>query len=150
MRGRRKKGEAAAPSGTPATPFFARFLEGQHADDDEAKVTARRGSAPYTTKSKSRVTKTTAAKPVKIQTLKYPSDGDEQVFYPYHAEAATIKGGAARQTLKYPSDRDEVIDPYVAIYINAADAPKTATGRAKKDAQIRLTSKSDDIDQVAS
>ncbi|HEV7889693.1 MAG TPA: microviridin/marinostatin family tricyclic proteinase inhibitor [Pyrinomonadaceae bacterium] len=156
MRGRRKKDEAAPPSDAVATPFFARFLEGQHDDEDDAdaKVTERRGRASYTEKqggrkSTSRVSKTTAAKPAKLHTLKYPSDGDEQVFYPYHAEAATIKGGSARQTLKYPSDRDEVIDPYVAIYINAADAPKTATGRAKKGAKIALTSKSDDIDQVS-
>ena len=162
MRGRKKKDEAVPPSVAPATPFFARFLEGQHADDDEAKVTASRGRASYTEKqgarkattakttaTKSRVTKTTAAKPAKLQTLKYPSDGDEHVFYPYQVEAATIKGGAARQTLKYPSDRDEG-DPYVAVYINAADAPKTATAKAKKGAQIRLTSKSDDIDESAS
>ena len=48
MRGRRKEDEAAAPSGTPATPFFARFLEGQHADDADAKVTERGGRAPFT------------------------------------------------------------------------------------------------------
>ena len=157
MRGRRKKGEAAAPSSATATPFFARFLEGQHADDDEAKVSARRGSAQFTykeratakaTTAKSSVSKTTAAKPPKLQTLKYPSDGDEQVFYPYQVEAATIKG-STRQTLKYPSDRDEG-DPYVAIYINAADAPKTSKAKAKKGAKIALTSKADDIDQVAS
>jgi hypothetical protein len=152
MRGRRKKVEAAAPTCAPATPFFARFLEGQHGDDAEAKVTARRVRASYTEKQgarKATSAKTTAAKPSKLHTLKYPSDGDEQVFHPYQVEAATIKGGGARQTLKYPSDRDEG-DPYVAVYIDAADAPKTAKVKAKKDAKIRLTSKSDDIDQVAS
>jgi hypothetical protein len=153
MRGRRKKVEAAAPSGAPATPFFARYLEGQHADDAEAKVTTSRGSASYTEKQGAR--KATAAKTKakasasKLQTLKYPSDGDEQVFYPYQVEAATFKGGASRQTLKYPSDRDEG-DPYVAVYIDAADAPKTAKAKPKKGAKIALTSKSDDIDQVAS
>jgi hypothetical protein len=154
MRGRRKRVEAAAPPGAPATPFFARFLEGQHADDDEARVTARRGLASYTEKQgarKATSAKTTAkASASKLHTLKYPSDGDEQVFHPYQVEAATIKGAAAaRQTLKYPSDRDEG-DPYVAVYADAADAPKTAKGKAKKGAQIRLTSKSDDIDRVAS
>lgn len=148
MRGRRNKDEAVRPSGAPATPFFARFLEGQHADDDaEAKVNARRSRAPYTEKQGAR--KATAAKATadKLQTLKYPSDGDEQVFHPYQVEAAKI--GTTRQTLKYPSDRDEG-DPYVAIYADAADAPKTAKSKAKKGAKIVLTSKSDDIDQVAS
>ena len=151
MRGRRKEDEASAPpSGAAATPFFARFLEGQHDDDAEAKVTARGGRASYTEKQGAR--KTTAAKSAKaskLQTLKYPSDGDEQVFHPYQVEAATIKGGAARQTLKYPSDRDEG-DPYVAVYADAADVPKTAKGKAKKDARIRLTSKAADIDESAS
>ena len=160
MRGRRKEDEAAEPSGAPAKPFFARFLEGQHDDDAEAKVTARGGRASYTEKqgarkatglaaaeSKSGGSKKASAS--KLQTLKYPSDGDEQVFHPYQAEAATVKASSTRQTLKYPSDRDEG-DPYVAVYADAADAPKTAKGKAKKDAKIRLTSKSDDIDEVAS
>ena len=147
MRGRRKKDEPVSSSNAPAAPFFARFLEGQHADD-EAKVTARRGRASYTEKRGARKA-TAKASASKLQTLKYPSDGDEQVFHPYQVEAATIKGAATRQTLKYPSDRDEG-DPYVAVYIDAADAPKTATGKAKKGAQFRLTTKADDIDQVAS
>ena len=122
MRGRRKKDEAAAPSGAPATPFFARFLEGQHDDDAEAKVTARRVRASYTEKQGAR--KAAAAKPTaaKLQTLKYPSDGDEQVFYPYQVEAAKIGGGSTRQTLKYPSDRDDIDPPFVVQYGNAAGA----------------------------
>lgn len=148
MRGRRKKDEAAPPpSGVPATPFFARFLEGQHADDADAKVNERGVRAPFTYKERASKTKAKAAKP--DQTLKYPSDGDEQVFHPYQAEAAKVKGGSSRQTLKYPSDRDEG-DPYVAVYIDAADAPKTAKGKAKKDAKIRLTTKAADVDEVAS
>ena len=147
------KKKAAPPPPEIATPFFARFLEGQDADDADAKVTERHGRASYTEKqgarkSTSRVTKTTAAKTSKMQTLKYPSDGDEHVFYPYMVEAATVKGSAARQTLKYPSDRDEV-DAYVPVYVNAADAPKTAKGKAKKDAQVRLTTKAADIDESA-
>ena len=141
-----KKKAAPAPQET-ATPFFARFLEGQDGDDADAKVTARRGRAPYTTKQS--MSKAAAAKPSKLQTLKYPSDGDEQVFYPYKVEAATVKGAAARQTLKYPSDRDEV-DAYVPVYVDAADAPKTAKGKAKKGAQVRLTTKAADIDESAS
>ena len=70
------------------------------------------------------------------------------MFHPYQAEAAKI-GGSTRQTLKYPSDRDEG-DPYVAIYADAADAPKTAKAKAKKGAKVVLTTKADDIDQVAS
>ncbi|HVF68521.1 MAG TPA: microviridin/marinostatin family tricyclic proteinase inhibitor [Pyrinomonadaceae bacterium] len=151
MRGRRKKDEAARPSGAVATPFFARFLEGQHEGDDdaEAKMTERRGRAPYTEKQGARKSTAAASKAAKLQTLKYPSDGDEQVFHPYQAEAATIKGASTRQTLKYPSDRDEG-DPYVAVYVDAADAPKTAKAKAKKDAKIRLTSKAADIDEPAS
>lgn len=152
MRGRRKKVEAAAPTPAPATPFFARFLEGQHDDDTEAKLTAGRGRASYTEKQgarKATTAKTTAkASASKLQTLKYPSDGDEQVFYPYQLEAATVKPGAARQTLKYPSDRDEA-DPYVAVYADAADAPKTAKGKAKKGARVLLTTSTADEDRVS-
>ena len=147
------KKKAAPPPRETATPFFARFLEGQDADDADAKVTERRGGASYTEKQgarKSTSRKTMSAAPAsKLQTLKYPSDGDEHVFYPYKVEAATVKGAAARQTLKYPSDRDEV-EAYVPVYVDAADAPKTAKGRAKKDAQVRLTTKAADIDESAS
>src|SRR5215213_3754589 len=117
MRGRRKKDEAAAPSGAPAPPFFARFPEGPHDDDGEAKVTERRGRASYTEKQGARkattAAKTAAAKASKLQTLKCPSDGDEG-------------------------------DAYVPVYIDVADAPKTAKAKAKKDAQVRLTTKAAD------
>jgi hypothetical protein len=143
MRGRKREGAAPPPPDAETTiPFFARFLEGQHdGDDAEAKVSARRGRAQATKKA--------GAKPArKLQTLKYPSDSDEYVFYPYHVEAATAK--ATRRTLKYPSDNDERGDPYVPVYLDAADAPKTATARPKKDAKVRLTTKAADIDEAAS
>jgi hypothetical protein len=165
MKGIKKKAGAAPPpveDAAAATPFFARFLEDQHADDDEAKVTERGGRAPFTYKeraaAKSDTTKTKATKPkaggvtktkaATAVTLKYPSDRDEWVLYPYHVEAASIKG-STRQTLKYPSDRDEV-DGYVPVYINAADAPKSASAKPKKDAKVALTTKAADIDNVAS
>jgi hypothetical protein len=82
------KRAAERPSdATAVTPFFARFLEDQHGRDAGSKPSAAN------------------------QTLKYPSDRDEEEFYsPIFAEAATIKVGPSRMTLKYPSDRDE-IDP---------------------------------------
>ena len=147
MKGRQKKGPAAPASDAAAsTPFFARFLEDQHGGDAEAKVTARRPRAQATTKKSGAA----AARPSGPQTMKAPSDGDEWVFFPYHVEAATAKPGATRQTLKYPSDRDE-IDAYVPLYVDAADAPKSASAKPnlKKEAKVRLTSKAADIDRVS-
>ena len=160
MRGRKKKD---APESRPAaTPFFARYLEDQHAADEdaEAEVTARRRTEPFTYKERGAAksakgaksaAKSAAAKPAAAQTLKYPSDRDEWVLYPYHAEAATAKAGSTRQTLKYPSDRDE-IDAYFPVYADAADAPKAASAAAKpkKNATVRLTTKAADGDQVSS
>ena len=84
--------------GRGATPFFARFLEDQHA---AAEAQAETG----------------------FMTLKYPSDRDEGdvTLPPPPAKAAASKNGPSRMTLKYPSDRDE-IDNYAAPYGNAADA----------------------------
>ena len=142
MRGKKREGAAPPPPDPETTtPFFARFLEGQHDEDAEAKVTARRGRAHATKKAGAKAAS-------KLQTLKYPSDRDEYVFYPYHVEAATAK--ATRRTLKYPSDSDEDVGPYVPVYLDAADAPKTATARPKKDAKVRLTTKAADIDEAAS
>lgn len=99
MRGRKQKNSAAPTPDAAATPFFARFLEDQHAAD------ARAMAGPT------------------HQTLKYPSDRDEDIdpYAPVHLEAAATNAGPSRQTLKYPSDRDE-IEPYLAPYGNAADA----------------------------
>lgn len=147
MKGRKKKSPAAPPSdAATSTPFFARFLEDQHGDDAEARVSARRPRAQATAKKSGATTKRSSTP----QTMKAPSDGDEWVFYPYHVEAATAKGAASRQTLKYPSDRDEV-DGFFALYADAADAPKAASAnpKIKKDAKVHFTSKTADFDRVS-
>jgi hypothetical protein len=97
MKGIEHKDSAVPQPDAAATPFFARFLEGQRGDA-EAKAA------------------------VQFQTLKYPSDRDEDgVYSPAQVEAAAASAEPSRRSLKYPSDRDE-IDPYVAPYGNAADA----------------------------
>jgi hypothetical protein len=100
MTGRKQKGQAVPPLDAAAsTPFFARFLEDQHGDAAEAKAAAS------------------------FQTLKYPSDRDEDdVYSPVHAEAAPTKAKASSRSLKYPSDRDE-IDLNIVPYGNAVEAP---------------------------
>ena len=165
MKGRKKKAPAAPPD-TSATPFFARFLESQAPDEDaEAAVSERAPRAEYTTTrggakksaakksaakksaskksagKKSAGTKTAAATAV---TLKYPSDRDEWVLYPYHVEAARIGPGAGRQTLKYPSDNDEDA-ALAAVYVDKKDAPKTATRAKAKEARVKITIPSRDI-----
>ena len=99
MKGRKRKDSAAPKPDAAAAPFFARFLEGQHGGDAEAKPAAE------------------------CMTLKYPSDRDEIDNYaPVFGEAAATNAGPSRMTLKYPSDRDE-IDNYTAPYGNSAGAP---------------------------
>jgi len=98
MKSSKQKDSAVPTPDAPATPFFARFLEGQYGDA-EAKPAAE------------------------CMTLKYPSDRDEiDNYLPVYGEAAASGAGPSRMTLKYPSDRDE-IEPYVAPYGNAAGAP---------------------------
>jgi len=99
MKGRNQKDSTTPTPEAASTPFFARFLEDQHGDA-EAKAA------------------------VQCQTLKYPSDRDEDIdpYIPVHLEAAPTNAGPSRMTLKYPSDRDE-IEPYIAPYGNAAGAP---------------------------
>jgi len=101
MKGKKQQGQAIPPPDAAAsTPFFARFLEGQHGDAGEKA-------------------------PVQFMTLKYPSDRDEHdPFVTPHgnAEAAPTEAGPSRMTLKYPSDRDE-IDWYVSPHGNATNAP---------------------------
>ena len=147
MKGRKKKGPAAPPSDAAAsTPFFARFLEDQHGDDAEAKVSTRSPRAQATAKKSGGKAKASAT----AQTMKAPSDKDEWVVFPYHVEAATVKAGATRRTLKYPSDNDEG-DAYVVLYADAADAPKTASAKPtiKKGAKVHFTSKAHDLDQLS-
>jgi hypothetical protein len=158
MKGRKKQAPAAPPE-TVATPFFVRFLEGQQPEEDaEATVSERAPRAEYTTSrgakkpaakkggakkgaaKKSAGKKATAAKMV---TLKYPSDGDEIVFYPYHAEAARVGPGAGKQTQKYPSDGDEDV-AFAATYVDRADVPTAA--RAKpKEARVKITNPRKDL-----
>jgi hypothetical protein len=99
MKSRNQKDSTVPTPDAAATPFFARFLEDQHGGDAGAKPAAQ------------------------FQTLKYPSDRDEDIdpYAPVHLEAAPTNAGPTRQTLKYPSDRDE-IEPYIAPYGNAPNA----------------------------
>jgi hypothetical protein len=99
MKSRDRKDSAVPPTDAAATPFFARFLEDQHAADADAKPAAM------------------------FQTLKYPSDRDEDDVYS-HAEvgAAQTNYEPSRRTLKYPSDRDDIDPPFVVPYGNTAGA----------------------------
>jgi hypothetical protein len=146
---KRDRKEASPEGGGTATPFFARYLEGQ---DAEAKVSEGRNQAGFTYKEDARSTKKSGAKSAAapgnakakppLQTLKYPSDRDELVFYAYHAEAAEASPArGARVTLKYPSDNDEDRG-YYAVYADAKDAPKSETAKAKpKETGVRLSRK---------
>ena len=99
MKGRKQKDSVIPTPDAAATPFFARFLEDQHGD------AAKQMGGPV------------------HQTLKYPSDRDEDIdpYVPVHLEAAATNAGPSRMTLKYPSDRDE-IEPYLSPYGNSAGA----------------------------
>ncbi|PYS44391.1 MAG: hypothetical protein DMF71_03830 [Acidobacteria bacterium] len=116
---RKKKQDVASPA--DSTPFFVRYLEGQ--SDSEAEGSARiagRQSLGY---------KKAATKTGPIQTLKFPSDGDELHYYPYYASKNDLPqkpSGGGFVTLKFPSDSDE--HKYVASYVAKADVPK---GKAK-------------------
>ncbi|HEX8500731.1 MAG TPA: microviridin/marinostatin family tricyclic proteinase inhibitor [Pyrinomonadaceae bacterium] len=173
MKGRKKDAPPAEAGTTATTPFFARFLEGQEPDEDaEAKVSARRGRAQATTKSggstkksgggrKSGAKKSAAKKSAgkksgaagkttaaaKAVTLKYPSDNDEFVLYPYRIEAARLGPGSGRQTLKYPSDGDEDTS-FAVTYVDRKDVPKTAQAQQRateKFARVNITRPQKDI-----
>lgn len=129
-----KKKPGAAPA--TATPFFARYLEGQHDAESvgSAKV-GRRTSHGYV-KAKAK------AKAAPIQTLKFPSDSDELHYFPYYPskEYVPIPPGKKYKivTLKYPSDNDEG-GGYVAQYITKAAVPKKATATASlKEGKVQL------------
>ena len=94
-----KHEDSPVPSTDAAvTPFFARFLEDQHGDAG-------------------------AKAAVECQTLKYPSDRDEDDVYSHaDIEAAPTNYEPQRRTLKYPSDRDDIEPPFVAHYGNSAGA----------------------------
>ena len=158
MKGRKKQAPAAPPE-TVATPFFVRFLEGQHPEEDaEAAVSERAPRAQYTTsrgakkpaakkggakKGGAKKSAGTQRKAAPLATLKYPSDKDEIVFYPYHAEAARIGPGAGNQTQKYPSDGDEDV-AFAATYVDRKDVP--AAARVKpKEARVKITNPRKDL-----
>jgi hypothetical protein len=99
MKGRKQKDSAAPTPDAAAAPFFARFLEDQHGGDAGAATAAR------------------------FQTLKYPSDRDEDDIYsPADVEAAATNAGPSRFSLKYPSDRDDIDPPFVVPHGNSAGA----------------------------
>ena len=149
-----------------ATPFFARYLEGQDAEADaEAKVGGGKDQSNFTFKEKARSTKKGGAKKggakkgaakvsagsasqksaagtmkvATLMTLKYPSDRDEWIFYPYHPEVVKASSKAKPVTLKYPSDNDEG-DAYYALYVDPSEIPLTEQTKAK-DTTVRLTRK---------
>ncbi|MBA3243148.1 MAG: microviridin/marinostatin family tricyclic proteinase inhibitor [Acidobacteria bacterium] len=167
MKSRDKKD--ASPEATrrgKATPFFARYLEGQDAEADaEAKVGGGKDQSNFTFKEKARSTKksgakksgakasaasagrksaASAAKAPPMMTLKYPSDRDEWTFYPYY-RLEDVGGKVTNKpvTLKYPSDNDEGA-PYYAVYADASDAPKSETAKARTkpiETTVRLSRK---------
>ena len=167
MKSRDKKD--ASPEATrrgKATPFFARYLEGQDAEADaEAKVGGGKDQSNFTFKEKARSTKKSGAKKgstkksaakvsdgsasqksaadkmkgATLMTLKYPSDRDEWVFYPYHPEAVKANYKSRPVTLKFPSDNDEG-DAYYAVYADASEVPLSEQTKAK-DTTVRLTRK---------
>ena len=167
MKSRDKKDASPeATRGGKATPFFARYLEGQDAEADaEAKVGGGKDQSNFTFKEKAGSTKKAGAKKgsakksaakvsagsatkksaagtmkvATLMTLKYPSDRDEWIFYPYHPEAVKPKYKGNPVTLKFPSDNDEG-DPYYAVYADASEAINAEQTKAK-DTTVRLTRK---------
>ena len=118
----RKKKQVVAPT-ADSTPFFVRYLEGQ--SDGEIV-----GSAEIRTGKNVGYKKVAAKAGTPIQTLKFPSDGDELHYYPYYPKKPS---GGGFVTLKFPSDSDE--HKYVATYAAKADVPK---GKAKPKAGARI------------
>lgn len=138
-----------APQAEAVTPFFARYLEGQAPEPDaEANVGGGRQRAEFTYKSakkssskstktaksakSSKSAKSTAARRPDV-TLKYPSDNDELVFYPYRAEAVSDSGALrpGDTTQKFPSDGDEG-NAFFALYADKTDVPKGASAKPKE------------------
>jgi hypothetical protein len=128
-KGRRLKSKGATQSKLQK-PFFARYLEGQ--DEQEARATAEisshRGQAQARTRSTTVKT-----------TMKYPSDNDELVFYPYYTEEIAGNTANIASTNKYPSDGDDD-SPLYAFYLDAQDVPKSRKVKPK-DARVALTNK---------
>lgn len=145
MKNKKKQNKPQAPRNETATPFFVRYLEGQSVEPDaEAKISGKRRTARATTGGAKKSAKKKAAPP-KLVTLKFPSDNDEYVLYPYHidADVKVVNLPPKFETRKFPSDNDEY-GPYFPVYINRADVPKTATTKAAaqpKAAPVSLSRK---------
>lgn len=162
MKNKKQLKQPPAPRNETATPFFARYLEGQDAEPDaEARVSGGRRKAEVRTGAggakkaakKSAAKKSGAKKAAKIplQTLKYPSDRDEYILIPYKLEAVTATEGLRVTkkfpsdldedvTLKFPSDGDDDNAGYYAVYANKADVPKSAAAKPR-EAKINLSKK---------
>lgn len=113
---RKKRDEETGTS----KPFFARYLEGQDTEASDARVGG------------SRTLEYKKAGPP-LQTLKFPSDGDELHYCPYYPTLADIPEkhrDAKLMTLKYPSDRDEWV--FNAEYTSKAQVPKGNVAAASK------------------
>jgi hypothetical protein len=117
-----------------ATPFFARYLEGQDdgATDGSAKVGGRSSVGYKKAKAK-------AGPAIPIQTLKFPSDSDELHYFPYYPSAEYVPLPPGKKpkivTLKFPSDSDEG-GGYIAQYIAKEDVPKGKA--APKSGKVHL------------
>jgi Serine endopeptidase inhibitors len=129
---KKKPGAAASTS----TPFFARYLEGQHDAEaaDSAKVRGRSGVGYAKAKAK--------AAPIPIQTLKFPSDSDELHYFPYYPSKEYVPLPPGKKpkiiTLKFPSDSDEG-GGYIAQYITKAAVPKKASATTGlKEGKVQL------------
>jgi len=122
------KKKTTAPAAS--TPFFARYLEGQHASELTAEI--RRGSGSAYAKAKA---KAKAAPKGTFQTLKFPSDSDELHYVPYYSSSKDVpdKYREPIMTLKFPSDSDE--HRYEATYLAKADVPK---GKGSTTGKIQL------------
>lgn len=119
---KKKKSDAVPAS---ATPFFARYLEGQ---DGAASASAKVGNRKSLAYMAGR------------QTLKYPSDRDEWELYPYYLSIDEVPKDKAekKMTLKYPSDSDE--ERYDVFYPSLAEVKET-TAKPGATADVRLKKK---------
>jgi hypothetical protein len=101
--------DSAPPSGS--LPFFARFLEGQNSEERSAA----------TTKFPSDLDE--------FQTMKYPSDGDDDT----PTEEGILQAATERRmTLKYPSDRDEW-EPFNDSTLQAAPVERSLKYPSDRD-----------------
>jgi hypothetical protein len=79
--------DSVPPAGS--LPFFARFLESQNNEERSAATTKYPSDLD------------------EFQTMKYPSDGDDDTPTEDSVLSSATERRLSAQTLKYPSDRDE-------------------------------------------